>query len=444
MFLLLQRMKISILATLIFTILCQSISAQDLARDYVDKYKWCAVTEMNRTGVPASIKLAQGILESGKGQSTLATNSKNHFGIKCKESWEGKTYYHNDDDYDKKGNLIKSCFRVYDVVEDSYYDHSEFLKNRPYYTHLFDLEQTDYLNWAKGLREAQYASLKTYDKALIGIIQRYELYHLDTITDLTYRVPVRSDITFATSSPMVSREEFYSNQKLVDLYQNQLFPATTSNSINTVPIIQANTYGILAKDFSDKNNLDWGKISSYNSWTENTILTPFEYCYLKKKKSKLKDSNTIPKNTWISYNSKNGYTHRLAKGQSLKYISNLYGIDLSKLLKLNNLKQVSNLVVGTSVYLTKKRKDKPAINNSNLEPQKNNLLLYDISQYTSQPYLRKKREYTEIYHTVVESESLWKLSKKYKVSIVSIKKDNGLTSDALEKGMILKIKTIKR
>jgi len=137
--------------------------------DYVDQYSAIAIQEMDRTGIPSSITLAQGIIESGYGTSGLAKNSNNHFGIKCKGNWTGGKYYHKDDDY-VNGKLVKSCFRTYDNPADSYYDHSEFLLVNKRYSALFRLKKTDYKGWAKGLKKAGYATAKNYATLLISTI----------------------------------------------------------------------------------------------------------------------------------------------------------------------------------------------------------------------------------------------------------------------------------
>lgn len=139
--------------------------------DYIEKYSLIAVKKMNEHGIPASITLAQGILESGAGKSELAQKSNNHFGIKCHNDWSGERVYHDDD---KKGE----CFRKYKRPEDSYEDHSNFLK-RPRYEKLFQLKTTDYKGWAKGLKECGYATAPDYAQKLIGLIETYELYKYD-------------------------------------------------------------------------------------------------------------------------------------------------------------------------------------------------------------------------------------------------------------------------
>jgi hypothetical protein len=139
-----------------------------VVRDYIARFRDIAIAEMQRTGVPASITLAQGILETEAGQSDLVQMSNNHFGIKCKDDWKGETVKHDDD---AKGE----CFRKYPDPADSYKDHSDFLKNRPYYASLFKLDPKDYEAWAYGLKKAGYATNPKYPQLLIKLIQDYDL-----------------------------------------------------------------------------------------------------------------------------------------------------------------------------------------------------------------------------------------------------------------------------
>ena len=141
--------------------------------DYVKFYSNIAMDEMIQFGIPASITLAQGILESGAGKGRLAVQANNHFGIKCHD-WNGKKIYHDDDEE-------QECFRKYDNPEYSYRDHSLFLTNRGRYSFLFDLKKDDYKQWAKGLKKAGYATDPKYPQKLIDLIQRYQLYKYDNI-----------------------------------------------------------------------------------------------------------------------------------------------------------------------------------------------------------------------------------------------------------------------
>ena len=138
---------------------------------YIDRFKTIAIQEMNLYGIPASITLAQGLYESGSGNSELAKNANNHFGIKCTSDWTGKSYYKDDDSHN-------DCFRVYDTPEQSFRDHSNFLK-RKNYAHLFELDKNDYQGWAYGLKAAGYATNPKYPQLIIGIIQKYNLDQYD-------------------------------------------------------------------------------------------------------------------------------------------------------------------------------------------------------------------------------------------------------------------------
>lgn len=152
----------------------------EAAYNYIDMYRDLAVVEMYRSGIPASITLAQGMHESGMGNSALATQANNHFGIKCKAEWTGRTYKHKDDDYNAQGQLIKSCFRAYDSAMDSYIDHSNFLMERSFYTSLFQYHHTEYKKWAHGLKKCGYATDKKYAEKLIRYIEKYDLHQYDT------------------------------------------------------------------------------------------------------------------------------------------------------------------------------------------------------------------------------------------------------------------------
>ena len=139
--------------------------------DYINRYKTIAISEMNKSGIPASIKLAQGLLESGNGNSSLAREANNHFGIKCHSEWRGQTILRDDD-------KIDDCFRVYNNADESFKDHTEFLK-RKRYASLFELDKNDYEGWAYGLKQAGYATNPKYPELLISLIQRYNLDQYD-------------------------------------------------------------------------------------------------------------------------------------------------------------------------------------------------------------------------------------------------------------------------
>lgn len=177
------------------------VAADDTPQErYIKKYSQMAVQEMIRSGVPASITLAQGMLESGNGLSKLATKGNNHFGIKCHKGWEGKTMRVDDD-------APNECFRVYASVADSYKDHSDFLRYRDRYKFLFDLERTDYKGWAYGLKKAGYATDPGYPTKLIKYIEDYELYRFDVLNKVEEKEVPLSPLVI--EAPKMAREEFH-------------------------------------------------------------------------------------------------------------------------------------------------------------------------------------------------------------------------------------------
>jgi flagellum-specific peptidoglycan hydrolase FlgJ len=165
-----QLKSIFIILLVIIRVAAAAQSKDELIQQYIASYKNLAIEEMKRTGVPAAIKLAQGIHETEAGNSVLVKKSNNHFGIKCKTGWDGPKVYHDDDE---RGE----CFRSYTAAEASYRDHSNFLKNSQRYAFLFALDPTDYKGWAYGLKKAGYATNIKYSQILIKLIEEY---HLDT------------------------------------------------------------------------------------------------------------------------------------------------------------------------------------------------------------------------------------------------------------------------
>ncbi|MBT8221112.1 MAG: glucosaminidase domain-containing protein [Bacteroidia bacterium] len=206
-------MRFNLLTLLFFCSKISLIAQTNAAEDYIEEYRHIAIAEMHRSGIPASITLAQGIFESAYGKSLSATKYNNHFGIKCKKAWTGKFFYKEDDDFDKNGNLIASCFRGYDSPEESYIDHTNFLMERDRYRSLFGYHHTDYPNWAIGLQKCGYATNKTYGTRLIELIERYQLWKYDHEEEPYPAYFVASDnssLNLNTTWVKTSREEILS------------------------------------------------------------------------------------------------------------------------------------------------------------------------------------------------------------------------------------------
>ena len=256
---------------------------------YITRYSPIAVDHMREYRIPASITLAQGLLESGAGMSDLAIRSNNHFGIKCHRGWTGPKVFAPDDG-------PNDCFRKYRSVEDSYRDHSEFLSNGARYRSLFDLQITDYKGWARGLQTTGYATDRAYANKLIKLIEDYELYRFD---DKNYR---KND-SKSQSSELAEHPE----------WKHQ--PYKTHGLVYVIAI-EGDTFESIAKEFGFKTK----DLLKYNEVPENFPLSEGDIVYFEKKKSKA---------------DKPYFEHVVQIGESMYSISQKYGIRVSSLYKLN-------------------------------------------------------------------------------------------------------------
>ena len=303
-----------------FYILCLGSSALYAQQNpdykaYINRFDDIAVSEMYRSGIPASITLAQGLLESGAGKSQLAVRSNNHFGIKCHNDWQGGRVYHDDD---AKGE----CFRKYDKPEDSYRDHSDFLRYRDRYKSLFEFEITDYKSWAHGLKKAGYATDPKYPSKLIDLIETYRLYQYDTQKPVASAAPVaKHDQVSLTPPPPPSQLE---QAVRLDVSRRETFRFSLSRQMysqNGVAFIYASegeTYESIAK----ANGLFLKELLKFNDLKGNPELTAGTVVYLQKKK------NSAAKGVEM---------HVVEKGETLRGISQRYGVRVKDLCRINRL-----------------------------------------------------------------------------------------------------------
>jgi len=259
---------------LCFVLLAVLCGAQSVQQQYIEKYAPVAVAEMHRSGVPASITLAQGLLESGSGRSTLATKGNNHFGIKCHSKWKGATIYADDD-------RKNECFRKYNSADDSFRDHSDFLRYSDRYKFLFELERTDYKGWAYGLKQAGYATDPSYASKLIKYVEDYDLSRFDTLSP--------EDELGLPASPLKIEEAVLvkaSSAGAGDVKADELYRFSLSRQLyakNGVPFVYASageTYRSLAKSY----HLFRFEILRFNDLKKERPLTPGEVVYLQPKK----------------------------------------------------------------------------------------------------------------------------------------------------------------
>ncbi len=256
-----------------FTITLFSISlafcAAQNTHPYIEAFQDLAMHEMDRTGIPASITLAQGIIESAWGKGVLARSSNNHFGIKCKQEWAGQAFHLEDDDFDSEGNLVKSCFRAYEDAAASYLDHSDFLKKGKRYASLFDLDPTDYVSWARGLQAAGYATDPEYANKLINKIEEYQLYRFDygeeiVLEDLEKTGVIKSLVNSASTivetevmeAPAYTLPSELSDEKIstIEIIESQdlVIPSGQANRLPEVNTPDLNTAPIIEKENTSK------------------------------------------------------------------------------------------------------------------------------------------------------------------------------------------------
>lgn len=297
---------LSVILTLAF--IAASVPGEAVARShqeaYIARYSAIAVSEMYRSGVPASITLAQGLLESGYGRSELALKSNNHFGIKCHNAWKGEKVYHDDD---QKGE----CFRKYDTPEESFRDHSDFLRYRDRYKFLFDFKPTDYKSWAYGLKKAGYATDPSYPAKLIRLIEDYRLYEYDRRRD---------EKSVSLPEPPSQMEQ---SRPLTQTQREQFHFVLTRpmHSMNGVPFvysIEGETY----KSIASSQNLFLREILRFNDLDEERPLLPGTVVYVQAKKRQ----------------AAKGIEKYVAEGdETMREIAQRYGVRLSRLYKLNGV-----------------------------------------------------------------------------------------------------------
>ncbi len=302
---------IAFIALLFLTI---ESSAQRISRaEYIRRYQLLAIEEMNRSGIPASITMAQGCLESGNGNSELSLKSNNHFGIKCKKGWRGPKVYYDDDHRNE-------CFRSYTTVEESYRDHTNFLMDNPRYADLFKLDHTDYKSWAKGLKRAGYATAHDYDKRLIRIIEENKLHRLDLKMTL---------------NPLASYEQramTNNNNSGLTINPYNAHEVQKINRVKAVVSRKGDTFEMLAQELG---LTDW-ELYKFNDRRPGYRPVPGEVIYIQPKKNKTKKDQPV---------------HRVKEGESMHFISQMYGIKLKALYRRNNMNPGQQPLPGQTINL---------------------------------------------------------------------------------------------
>jgi LysM repeat protein len=408
---------------------CAAALAQEkiTAEQYIETYKSLAVVEMQRTGIPASITLAQGLMESGNGNSILAKEANNHFGIKCKKDWKGRSIHVDDD-------APQECFRAYDRAEDSYRDHSDFLTTNVRYAFLFKLEPDDYKGWAYGLKSAGYATNPRYPEMLIETIEKYSLYQYDNGNK---RQPV-----LANKEEKKVRCE--PRRKRDDLF-----------ALNGLQVYEIQAGDDLEK-IADKNHMMRWQILKYNDLCRHEPLIPGNILYLKPKMRKAKEEY-----------------HVVLAGEGMYYISQLHGIKLKRLYKLNRMVKWQEPKPGETLYLRTMRTTPPAVLPENTiterkgvkikveEPPKPAVQLnastekapapkepviipipaqISSSAIEHKPVLYQRLKDTSSYHVVEEGETIYGVAKNYGITVQDLQHWNNISDLNISPGQKVRIR----
>lgn len=399
----------------------EEVKVKITVEQYIEKYSALAIEEMYRSRIPASITLAQGILESGNGNSRLSTEANNHFGIKCKATWTGKTLYEDDD-------APQECFRKYDAAIDSYRDHSDFLMNNKRYAFLFDLDSKDYKSWAYGLKKAGYATNPQYPELLITFIEKHKLHKYDEVK----------------ISEEEEKEKAEEKAEVIKTYGKEFI-------INGVPAITAKANESFAQ-IALNYDIKVFQLYKYNDLQKDDECHEGDTIFLKSKKNKAEVETSI-----------------FGKGDNTHKISQRFAIKLEKILLRNNLVLNQQPAEGQIIYLNTKRTNAiiiadTAIQRDSVEivktqtapnvikvdtiilnetvyedPKKNIETMFPVNETTLSYFdtLEEKKSELSFFHTVQTGETLYSIAKKYNVKVDALQFLNAMKNNNIEIGQRL-------
>lgn len=315
-----RKFFVIVLSLFVYT----NLSAQQDKEAYINRYKDIAIKKMKEHGIPASITLAQGILESNSGKSELTVKANNHFGIKCHKEWNGRTFKMDDD----KRN---ECFRKYKSAEQSFEDHSRFLTSRDRYAFLFEYDVTDYKSWAYGLKKAGYATNPNYAQLLIKVIEEN---HLDRFDKMKRSKNSSHNTALAVQTKQSSKYPEFIDEKAADF--NPISVSKTNrmiyetNKVKYILALKQDNWKSIADEFGFYTN----QLLDFNSATRRTPLNAGDRVYIENKKKKAK----------VLY-------HIVEQGETLQSISQIYAIRTNWIKRINNIKRKEGLKVGQRLRL---------------------------------------------------------------------------------------------
>jgi LysM repeat protein len=382
--------------------------SKTVIEDYILQYRDIAMAEMARTGVPASITLAQGIHETGAGTSVLVRKSNNHFGIKCKAEWAGEKVYHDDD---ARGE----CFRKYDDPYISYKDHSDFLRNRPHYASLFSLDPEDFEGWAHGLKKAGYATNPKYPQILIKLIRDYNLQDY-TLIVLGKKERSENDPAWAgaTTNPTAETADFAlakssdESNAAKPLYPQGVF---SINETKVIAIAKGTSYLKIAEE----QNISLSRLLEFNDLTNGDVAPEDGLLFLQRKRKTGANE-----------------THTVVAGETLYGIAQAEGIRLESLLQYNNLSAHMQVAEGEKLNLQEPASAAPKLASQPLAKAKAKIkTLFSGKNENAEPQM--------IFHVVQPKETLYGIAKKYEVGVDEVMKWNAMDTTELKIGQQIKI-----
>ncbi len=366
---------------------------------YIAKYKTIAQREMREYGIPASITIAQGILESQAGKSELATRANNHFGVKCHNDWTGQRYLYDDDE-------MQECFRKYENPERSYVDHSKFLAHRKRYAFLFRLPKTDYEAWAKGLKKAGYATDPSYPDKLIYLINKYRLNELDkqVLEGMSIKVNETADNNQKQDKKFIY--EVKSGETIFTISNKFNIPVKKIQQINNLNDFDIYEGQILVLTLGDESNLTEQK--------QNNLQT-------EQIEAENKNENTIDANTVTQDPNLKKYI--VKEGQTLFSIAKENNIKVEDLLSANHFDKSTEIKVGQMILV-------PIKNETN-----------EIKQEVQEEVNNdEQKESKAVYHIVKQGETLYRIHVNYGVSVETLRKLNNLKGNYIKVGQRLRVK----
>ncbi|MEO5684250.1 MAG: glucosaminidase domain-containing protein [Chitinophagaceae bacterium] len=409
-------MRAKIIFFLLLTAAGVKAQQTEVVANYINAYRNIAVEEEQRTGVPAAIKLAQGIHETQAGTSELVRKSNNHFGIKCKSSWTGEKVYHDDD---ARGE----CFRSYTQPEQSYRDHSDFLKGSPRYAFLFQLDPTDYKAWANGLRKAGYATNYRYAQILIRLIEEYSLEQYTLIAIGKLPVPDEmlaaantgsntSSVLIQAVSPAITNAPVIKDitEPAISALPAPAYPAGEF-SINNAKVVYVKQ-GTALLTIAEDHHISFARLLDFNDLFDGDVIRKDQLIFLQRKR-------------------KTGSTpfHIVQPGETMYYICQAEGIRLESLLENNLMTSSMQPAPGEKLYLQNTAAARPLL------VQEKKAILKEVA------FEAVTASTDSTTHTVQLKETLYSISKKYGVSLDQLKTWNKLDTLDLKIGQQLLIHT---